>query len=64
MMNNKDKSVLTLTNTVNSSLYGLENVTFFDLKSITKSSLIVFMILGKIEIIAVIYIIKRLIFRE
>tara|TARA_B110000438_G_scaffold294673_1_gene336445 strand:- start:637 stop:2058 length:1422 start_codon:yes stop_codon:yes gene_type:complete len=57
-------SVLTLTNTVNSSLYGLENVTFFDLKSITKSSLIVFMILGKIEIIAVIYIIKRLIFRE
>jgi len=57
-------SVLTLTNTVNSSLYGLGNLTFFDLKNFTKLSLILFMILGKIEIIAVIYIIKRLIFRE
>ena len=57
-------SVLTLTNTVNSSLYGLDNLTFFDLKAFTKLSLIFFMILGKIEIIAIIYIIKRMIFRE
>jgi len=57
-------SILTLTNTVNSTLYGLENVNFTDLKNFTKISLITFMILGKIEIIAVVFLIKRLIFRE
>ena len=57
-------SILTLTNTVTSALYGLDNLSFFDLNSFTKVSLIIFMILGKIEIIAVIYLIKRFIFRE
>ncbi len=57
-------SILTLTNTVTSALYGLENVSFVDLNNFTKISLILFMILGKIEIIAVIYLIKRFIFRE
>ena len=57
-------SILTLTNTVNSSLYGMENLNFLDLNNFTKISLIFFMILGKIEIIAVIYLIKRFIFRE
>ena len=37
-------SILTLTNTVNSSLYGLSNLTFYDLKVLTKVSLIIFMI--------------------
>ena len=57
-------SILTLTNTVTSSIYGLDNLFFFDLNNFTKLSLIVFMILGKIEIIAVLYLIRRLIFRE
>ena len=57
-------SILTLTNTVNSSLYGLENLNFFDLNIFAKMSLIIFMILGKIEIITVIYLIKRFIFKE
>ena len=57
-------SILTLTNTVSSSLYGMDNLNFLDLNSFTKMSLILFMILGKIEIIAVIYLIKRFIFRE
>ena len=57
-------SILTLTNTLSSSLYGLDNLTFFDLNSLTKVSLIVFMILGRIEIITVLYLIKRFIFRE
>ena len=57
-------SILTLTNTVNSSLYGLDALTFFDLTNLTKYSLIIFMIFGKIEIIAVIYLIRRLIFRD
>ena len=57
-------SILTLTNTVNSALYGMENLNFLDLNNFTKMSLILFMILGKIEIITVIYLIKRFIFRE
>ena len=57
-------SILTLTNTVSSALYGLGNLSFFDLSNLSKISLIIFMILGKIEIIAVIYLIKKFIFRE
>ena len=57
-------SILTLTNTVSSALYGMNNLSFSELNSFTKMSLIVFMILGKIEIITVIYLIKRFIFRE
>ena len=54
-------SILTLTNTVSSTLYGFDSLSFFDLNNFTKMSLILFMILGKIEIIAVIYLIRRLI---
>jgi trk system potassium uptake protein TrkH len=57
-------SILTLTNTVTSSLYGIDSLSFYDLNNFTKMSLIFFMILGKIELIAVIYLIKRFIFRE
>ena len=57
-------SILTLTNTTSSSLFGMNNLSFLDLNNFTKMSLIVFMILGKIEIIALIYLIKRFIFRE
>ena len=56
-------SILTLTNTVSSDLYGTGNVSFVDLSNFTKISLIFFMILGKIEIIAVLYLIKRYIFK-
>ena len=56
-------SMLTLTNTVNSTIYGMGNLSFFDLSVLSKISLILFMILGKIEIIAVIYLIKKFIFR-
>ena len=56
-------SLLTLTNTVNSALFGLDYLNFFDLKNYTKMSLIIFMMLGKIEIIAVIYLIRKLIFK-
>ena len=56
-------SILTLTNTVSSALYGMGSLSFFDLNNFTKMSLIFFMILGKIEIIAVVYLIRRFIFR-
>ena len=57
-------SILTLTNTVNSTLFGLDYLSFFDLNNFIKMSLIIFMILGKIEIIAVIYLIRKLILKE
>tara|TARA_Y100000590_G_scaffold437805_1_gene559868 strand:- start:993 stop:1223 length:231 start_codon:yes stop_codon:yes gene_type:complete len=57
-------SILTLTNTVTSSLYGLDNLSFFDLNGFTKVSLIIFMILGKIEIIAILFLLRKFIFRE
>ena len=57
-------SILTLTNTVNSSLYGLDKLSFFDLNSLTKLTLISFMIIGKIEIVAFLYLIKRFIFKD
>ncbi len=56
-------SILTLTNTVNSTLYGLDNLSFFDFNNFSKISLIVFMVFGKIEIVAVLYLLKRLIFK-
>jgi trk system potassium uptake protein len=56
-------SILTLTNTVNSTLFGLDYLSFYDLNNFIKMSLIMFMILGKIEIIAVIYLIRKIIFK-
>ena len=57
-------SILTLTNTVSSALYGFDYLSFYDLNNFTKMSLILFMILGNIEIIAVIYLIRRIVFRD
>ena len=57
-------SILTLTNTTTSSLYGLDNLSFFDLNSFTKISLIIFMVFGKIEIIAILFLIRKFIFRK
>jgi trk system potassium uptake protein len=57
-------SILTLTNTVNSTLYGTGSIDFFNLNTFTKVSLISFMILAKVEIIAVIYLFRKMIFKE
>ena len=57
-------SILTLTNTTISTLYGLDDLYFFDLASFTKIFLIIFMILGKIEIIAIFLLIRKTIFKE
>jgi trk system potassium uptake protein len=57
-------SILTLTNTVNSSLYGMKSINFLDLEIFTKVFLIFFMILGRIEIISLFYIFKKLIFKD
>ena len=57
-------SILTLTNTTNSALHGIDNLSFYDLNNFTKLSLIFFMILGKVELITLLYLIKKFIFRE
>ena len=52
-------SILTLTNTVNSVSFNLQNIDFFQMSLITKSSLILFMIIGKVELLSFLIIIKK-----
>ncbi len=52
-------SVLTITNTTTSSIYGLEGVNFSSLLNLSKISLIIFMIIAKIELLAVFLIIRK-----
>jgi len=57
-------SILTLTNTAASSLFGLENLIFFDLNIFTKMSLMIFMILGKVEIVTILFLIMKFVFKK
>jgi len=57
-------SVLTLTNTTNSALYGIPEMNFANLLTTTKISLIIFMIIGKIELISFFLIIKKIFFKD
>ncbi len=57
-------SILTLTNTVNSEMYGLQNFNFTNLLISSKISLIIFMIIGKIELISVFLIFKKLFLKD
>ena len=57
-------SILTLTNTTASALYGIDNLFFHGMNSFTKISLIAFMILGRIEIIAALFLIKKFVYKE
>ena len=57
-------SILTITNTVNSSLYGLEEIDFSNLLTSSKFFLILFMVIGKIELLSLFLIIKKVIRRN
>ncbi len=57
-------SILTITNTVNSSLFGLSNIDFYNLLTSTKIFIILFMVIGKIELISFFLIIKKIITRN
>ena len=57
-------SILTLTNTVNSELFNTENLNFANLLTTSKISLIIFMIIGKIALISVFLIFKKLLFKD
>ncbi len=57
-------SILTLTNTVNSEMYNLQNINFSNLLTSSKISLILFMIIGKIELISIFLIFKNILFKD
>ena len=57
-------SILTLTNTVNSELFDMEILNFANLLTTSKISLIIFMIIGKIELISVFLIFKKIMFKD
>ena len=57
-------SILTLMNTVNSSLYGLNDFDFNNLNSFIKSYLILFMIIGRIELLTILLLFKKFLFKN
>ena len=57
-------SILTITNTTTSEMFGLKEMNFADLLTTSKISLIIFMIIGKIELISVFLIIKKLFLKD
>ena len=56
-------AILTLMNTVNSSAYGLSDFNFIDLHFITKFFLIFFMIIGRVELLSLLLIAKKFLFK-
>ncbi len=57
-------SILTLMNTVNSSSYGLADFNFDNLNFFIKYSLIFFMIIGRIELLTILLIIKKFLLKN
>ena len=57
-------SILTLMNTVNSSIYGFNEFSFFDLHFLTKYYLILFMIVGRVELLTLLIIFKKFLFKN
>jgi len=57
-------SILTLMNTVNSSMYGLDEFSFYNLHIFTKYYLILFMIIGRVELLTILIISKKFLFKN
>ena len=57
-------AILTLMNTVNSSTYGLATFNFYDLHFSTKYYLIFFMIIGRLELLTLLIICKKFLFKN
>ena len=57
-------SILTLMNTVNSSMYGIEYFNFQELQFFTKLYLIIFMIIGRVELLTLLIICKKFLFKN
>ncbi len=57
-------SILTLTNTTEFGLYGLTSINFANLLTSSKIFLIIFMIIGKIELISILLIFRKILFKN
>ena len=57
-------AILTLMNTVNSSIYGLNEFNFYDLHFLIKYCLIIFMIIGRLELLTLLIISKKFLFKN
>ena len=57
-------AVLTLMNTVNSSAYGISDFDFQNLHFLTKYFLIFFMIIGRVELLSILLIAKKFLFKN
>jgi len=57
-------AILTLMNTVNSSIYGLNELNFNNLHFFTKYILIFFMIIGRIELLTILLLLKKFLFKN
>ncbi len=57
-------AVLTLMNTVNSSSYGVSEFDFINLHFLTKNFLILFMIIGRVELLSLLLIAKKFLFKN
>ena len=64
MENSFKLSILTIMNTVNSSMHGLSEFNFYDLQSNTKIYLILFMIIGRVELLTLLIICKKFLFKS
>ena len=56
-------SILTLMNTVNSYTSGISDFTFYELTSFSKITLILFMIIGRVELLSILIICKKFFFK-
>ena len=56
--------ILTIMNTVNSEMYDLSNLDFYNFNIFGKISLITFMIIGRIELLSVIILLKKFLFKN
>ena len=57
-------SILTIMNTVNSSMFGLRDFDFYELHFMTKYYLIFFMIIGRLELLTLLIICKKFLFKN
>jgi trk system potassium uptake protein TrkH len=57
-------SILTLMNTVNSSIYGLNDFSFDNVEFFTKYCLIFFMIVGRIELLTILLLLKKFLLKN
>jgi len=57
-------SILTIMNTVNSSMFDLANFDFYNLPFLTKIYLIIFMIIGRVELLTILILFKKYLFKN